>query len=654
MNTLTPIEQKYFSLLGDRYLDEHEALAEALMLESALELPKPTEHFVSDLHGEYTAFTHVMRNTSGVLRRYIDDLFLEKSEEEKRRLATVLYYPKRKLRHLKAHMSPPDYRKLLREILKDLIVLARRVAAKYDHEQIASAFPRERKKVLNLLLLEHSSLRHKKSYVRTLYDRILDFGEGERYIRDLADLCVRFVVETVHVLGDIYDRGEEAEKIMDLIERDPRIDIQWGNHDIAWIGAASGNIALALNVVRIALRYNVLNTLEDGYGINLLPLMRYAEHYDAEAPFYPKNPSRDEKTNAAIAKLHKACAILQFKAEGQLILAHPEYEMEGMFHLENLDLKNKTVSIDGETYPLTDAHFPTLDPKNPYAFTPEEAEVAERLRQSFTGSERLRKHIRHMIDAGSMYLIENDNLLFHGCLPMTEEGSFQATDVLGTPLEGRALLDAFDKEVRHAFYGEGKTKKRATDLLFYLWCGSVSPLFGKDRITTFERYFVADTATHVEQKNAYYRLREREETALFILRAFGIDDERAKIINGHTPVKKRKGESPVKAKGRVIVIDGGFAHAYRKTTGTAGYTLISNSYGILLATHESMHGEARYIEDEIDITSSLEYITRYDSRRLAKDSDRGREKVKRIRDLLTLAELYRSGAMTSKNESFFD
>lgn len=637
MTHFNSFEEKYFSLLKDRYPGRHEALAQVLLLESTLELPKPTEHFVSDLHGEYIAFTHVLRNASGVLRRYIDELFPEKSEEDKNLLATILYYPEKKLADLKEKMPVELYQGLLKETLGDLIVVAKRVAAKYDHEQIESTLPPSRKKILNLLLLEDSASRHKKSYVASLYDNMITLGEAEYYIKDLADLSVRYVVETVHIIGDIYDRGEDAEKIMDQIAGDDRVDIQWGNHDIAWIGAAAGNFALAANVIRIALRYNVLSTIEDGYGINLLPLLRYAEHYTAKEPFYTKSPAPDEHLNESIAKLHKAMAILQFKAEGQLIRRHPAYEMNNMLHLENLDLKNETVAVEGKEYSLLDGDFPTIDPRDPYAFTKEEAEVAERIIQSFLTSEKLQSHIRTMIEKGAMYKIQNSNLLFHGCIPMEEDGSFESVDLLGAPMEGRELLDAMDEKVRRAFY---ERKEDDVDFLFYLWCGKHSPLFGKERITTFERYFIAEEETHVERKNPYYLMREREDAADRILRAFGIDDSRGKIINGHTPVKKRKGENPVKAGGKVVVIDGGFAHAYRKTTGTAGYTLISNSYGILLATHEPIQHEDTYIRENIDMTSSLEFITKYDARRLVKDTDEGEHAIDTIADLKKLADSY--------------
>ena len=648
MEQLSQLQKNYYRLLAEKYPSRDRALAEAILLESGLNLPKPTEHFVSDLHGEYRAFTHVIRNASGVLRRYIDELFPKKSEGERKRLATILYYPEEKLRLLKEAMAPEDYNALLKTTLADLILVAKRVAAKYDHDQIEATFPKDRKKILDLLLLEEAGLRHKAGYVKTLHEKIVAYGEGEIYIRDLADLSVRYAVDTLHVIGDIYDRGEEAEKIMDYLMASPKVDIQWGNHDIAWIGACAGNFALIANVIRIALRYNVLHTIEDGYGINLMPLVRYAKKYKATPPFYPKNPDPHEGQNESLAKLHKAMAVLQFKAEGQLIAKHPEYGMEDRALLHRMDLEAGTVEVGGKTYPLLDTDFPTVDPADPYAFTEEEREVAARLTESFTSGERLRKHIRFMIESGSMYLIRNDNLLFHGCLPTDDKGNFAPTSVLGKPLAGRELLDTFDGTVRDSFFGRGEKQKEAADLMFYLWCGEASPLFGKERITTFERYFIDDEATHKEEKNPYYRLREEVDFAEQILRAFHIDPARGKIINGHTPVKRKKGEEPVKAEGKVLVIDGGFAHAYRKTTGTAGYTLISNSYGILLATHSPMKDEARRIADDEDITSSLAFVTEYKHRRLVKDTDGGKKAEDTIKELTTLAALYETGEIETQ------
>ena len=461
MEQLSQLQKNYYRLLAEKYPSRDRVLAEALLLESGLNLPKPTEHFVSDLHGEYRAFTHVIRNASGVLRRYIDELFPEKSEADRKRLATILYYPEEKLKLLKEAMAPEDYDALLKTTLADLILVAKRVAAKYDHDQIEATFPVDRKKILNLLLLEEAGLRHKAGYVKTLHEKIVAYGEGEIYIRDLADLSVRYAVDTLHVIGDIYDRGEEAEKIMDYLMASPKVDIQWGNHDIAWIGACAGNFALIANVIRIALRYNVLHTIEDGYGINLMPLVRYARKYKATAAFYPKNPDPHEAQNESLAKLHKAMAVLQFKAEGQLIAKHPEYGMDGMRLLHRMDLESGTVEVGGKTYPLSDTDFPTVDPADPYAFTEEEKHVAARLTESFTNGERLRKHIRFMIESGSMYLIRNDNLLFHGCLPTDEAGNFAPTSVLGKPLAGRELLDAFDTAVRDSFFARGEKQKGA-------------------------------------------------------------------------------------------------------------------------------------------------------------------------------------------------
>lgn len=648
MQNIDASNMKYYRLLAKQYPDRKQALGEAVLSEGALLLPKPTEHFVSDLHGEFRPFAHVIRNASGVLRRYIDELFPQKSEEEKRRLATILYYPKAKLRALEGEMERSAYEALLLETLGDMILVAKRVAAKYDHRKIARAFRPNRAEVLDILLLEEPSFRHKEQYVHRVYEYIVRTGEAEGYIRALADLCVHFAIETLHVIGDIYDRGEGAEKIVDTLMHHPNVDIQWGNHDIAWIGAAAGNFPLLANVVRIALRYNVLSTLEDGYGINLLPLFNYAKQYAPTAPFYPRNPAPEAERNETIARLHKAISVLQFKAEGRLIRRHPEYEMDDMLHLHRMDLKKKTVTVGDVTYPLRDDDFPTVDPADPYAFTREEEEVVERLRASFMGSEKLKRHIRFIVDRGGMYKICNGNLLFHGCIPLDEAGNFRMTRFMGRPLAGKALLDALDDAVRIGVFGHGAAQQEAADLMLYLWCGTDSPLFGKNRITTFERYFIEDPETHYEKKNPYFRLREDADTAEKILHAFGLDDPRAKIINGHTPVKRAKGEHPVKANGKVIVIDGGFARAYQKTTGTSGYTLISNSYGILLAAHAPLANEADLIEENVDITSSMEFVLEYDERRLLEDSDAGDALKEKIRDLYTLAELYRTGKLRER------
>lgn len=652
-NTFTQSESMgYYKLLGEKYPNARNALSEAMLLSASLKLPKPTEHFLSDIHGEYNAFTHVLRNASGVIRRYIGELFPHKSAQEQQELATILYYPEKKLAHLKETLSKEEYQNRLALALSDAIIVAKRVATKYDHRIIYDVLPEDTRPVLDSLLLEEKEFRHKGRYVSELLDQILESNQGEKYIQDIANLTSRFAIENLHVIGDIYDRGDEAEKVMDFLMDHPGVDIQWGNHDIAWVGAASGSHALIANVLRIATRYNELDTLEDGYGINLMPLVQFSmDVYKVSSAFLPKVPDSSQDRNELLAKMHKALAILQFKAEGQIIQRNPSFQLDHMLLMDKIDWDDKTATIEynGMRYPLLDDYFPTVDPLNPFAYTPKEKEVMDRLTKSFLSSQRLQKHIRFLVDRGAMYKISNGNLLFHGCIPMTEHGEFRTTDFTGEVLSGKKLLDSLSETVRSAFYEKRpKLREWSQDLLFYLWCGKDSPLFGKDLITTFNRYFIENKETHIENKDPYYRHREKEDIALKILEEFGIQDPRGMIVNGHTPVKKIKGESPIKANGKVVVIDGGFAPAYRKSTGTAGYTLISNSYGLLLATHTPLPGEEPLIQENLDITSSLEFILEYDHRRLAEDTDKGKEIKKYIEDLKFLASLYEDGRLTEK------
>lgn len=644
-NRLEEESLAYYRLLAEKYPNRRLALSKAIQLSASLKLPKPTEHFLSDLHGEYHSFMHVLRNASGVIRRYINELFPYKSKKEGDLLATIVYYPEEKLAQLKDNLPPEDYQNLLEDTLTHLILLAKRVAAKYDHRKISHFLPEESKEVLESLLLQDKDLRHKGPYVIEMIQEILAMGQAPAYIIDLSNLCTRFAVENLHIIGDIYDRGEEAERIMDFLENHPQVDIQWGNHDIAWIGAAAGSFALIANVLRIAIRYNQLDTIEDGYGINLIPFISYAlNNYDESPAFAPKIQDPDPGRNSLLTKMHKAISVLQFKAEGQVILRNPDFDLDHMLLLDKINFKRGTINYLGKNYRMKDSKLPTVDPKAPYAFTNEEKEVVNRLVKSFTTSHRLKRHISFLINSGNMYKVVNDNLLFHGCIPMEEGGTFRQTHFTGEELEGQALLDRLDSLVREAYFQkEAYLKRRGQDICFYLWCGKDSPLFGKDQITTFARYFIAEPKTHVENKDPYYELRKDPEAAQYILKEFGLDHPWSKIINGHTPVKKIKGESPIKAQGQVVVIDGGFAPAYRKTTGTAGYTLISNSYGLLLASHAPMPGEEEMIQNNLDITSSLEYVLEYDERRLAEDTDRGQEKMEMVAQLKKLASLYEEG-----------
>ena len=650
-NTHSQLSLAYYKLLSEKYPSRRQALAKAIHLSASLKLPKPTEHFLSDLHGEYHSFMHVLRNASGVIRRYINELFPYKLKEERELLATIIYYPEKKLSYLKETLSQEDYEKLLEEILTDIILVAKRVAAKYDHTKIARFLPLESKDVLESLLFEDRELRHKGRYILEITNQILALDQAEAYIKDLSDLSTRFAVEKLHIIGDIYDRGDEAEKIMDFLSSHPQVDIQWGNHDIAWIGAASGSFALIANVLRIAIRYNVLDTIEDGYGINLVPFMQYAlENYDDSPIFEPKVSDASSNRNTLLTKMHKAITILQFKAEGQLILRNPEFQLENMLLLDKIDYDNGNVFFQGEDYPLRDKNLITVDPDAPYSYTAQEEEVINRLIKSFQSSDKLKRHILFLVNSGSMYKKINGNLLFHGCIPMDDKGNFRKTTFAGKELSGQELLDHLNELVRDSIFQKDKSKmQKAQDILFYLWCGKDSPLFGKDQITTFNRYFIEDKSTHVENKDPYYYFRENEEAAISILQEFGLKDPRSKIINGHTPVKKVKGEKPIKANGRVVVIDGGFAPSYRKTTGTAGYTLISNSYGLLLASHTPMPSEEEMILENLDITSSLEFVLEYDTRRLAEDTDSGAYTQKIIEELITLSKLYADGSLAEKN-----
>ncbi|MDO5301158.1 MAG: fructose-bisphosphatase class III [Tissierellia bacterium] len=641
---MTHGSSKYLELLSQRYPTRETVVEAIAMRRATLELPKPTEHFVSDLHGEFTAFTHVLRNASGTIRRYIGELFPKLPQKEQDGLATLIYYPREKMEDLRASLAG-DYEERLKEQLFQMILVAKRVASKYDHDHLQSFFPGPYEKLLDTLLLEERAARHKRHYVDAILDALMEMGALEQVVEDVADVTVAFAVEHLHVLGDIYDRGDGAHRIMDFLAAHPRVDIQWGNHDIAWIGAALGSRPLMMSVIRIALRYNAVETIEEAYGISLLPLLRYAEeHVAAGEAFIPKVEEADPSRRMILTRAHKLAALLQFKTEAEVIARNPLFDMDERILLDRVSADGKWVQVEGVDYPLREDLG--VDPQDPLTITPEEEGILEELSKAFQRAEKLQRHIRFLIDRGGMYKVINDNLLFHGCIPLNGDGSFKETHFLGENLSGRALLDELDRQVRRARYAE-KTgdRQRALDILFYLWCGQDSPLFGKERITTFERYYIEDKNTHRERKNPYYSLREKEEVTLSILRAFGLNSERSLLINGHTPVKKPSGESPIKGGGHLVVIDGGFAPAYRKTTGTAGYTLISNSYGILMAAHKPITQEEALIRENFDITSELEYVMKYKKRRRRWDTDEGRAIQGEIEDLTALFEAYDQGIL---------
>lgn len=640
---------KYLNLLSRSYNNTNSVTSKIIDLKSVLLMPKATEHFLSDIHGEYDAFYHVINNASGVIKNYITELFdSEMSHCQKSELATLIYYPEVKLQKLEEDNLVDE--NWLNDTLKRLIKLTRRVGSKYNREKVTEAFPEDISYILQELIFESPENRHKELYYKTILSEIINMNAYKVYIIELSNLIKRFAVEHLHILGDVYDRGDDAELVMDFLINHHDADIVLGNHDIIWYGGFTGSEALVANAVRIAIRYNNLSTLEDGYGINLLPLVRFATNVYKDDPclrFRPKGETLESEIDM-LSRVHKAISIIQFKAESKIINRHPEFEMKHRDIISNLSDDCKTVTIYGKEYPMLDSNFPTL--KNGIEYTEEEKHVIEKLVESFGNSTNLREHMKFFADKGNLYNVFNDNLLFHGCIPLNEDKSFTTTSFMGSDLSGKQLLDILNKTVKKAFYSPtGKNKRYYNDILWYLWCGKDSPLFGKTKMTTFERYFIENKETHKEPKNPYYYFRDDEETMSMILNEFGVNSEIGKIINGHVPVKTTHGESPIKANGKLIAIDGGFSEAYHETTGIAGYTLISNSYGLVLATHEPLKEIDEVIENNIDITSKTEFALEYDKRRRVSNTDLGKKIKERIDDLNDLLVAFETGQLKENN-----
>lgn len=637
---------RYLKLLGRTYANIDSVASKIIDLKAVLNMPKATEHFVSDIHGEFDSFYHVVNNASGVIKNYIIELFDDQLDDyEKSELATVIYYPEQKLANLKSIGRINN--EWLLQTLNSLIEMTRRVGSKYNREKILEAFPRDKSYILQEIIFESPENRHKKNYYETLINEIIRLEMAESYIVELAKLIKRFAVEHLHVIGDIYDRGDKAEDVMDFLVSHHDSDVQWGNHDITWMGAYTGSIALIANVIRIAARYNNLATLEDGYGINLVPLITFALDVYRDDPclrFIPKGRTT-ESEKGLIAKIHKAISIIQFKAEAQIIKRHPEFEMEDRIILDKLSDDFTSVELYGKEYEMLDSYFPTME--SSMDFTEDELILIEKLIYSFRNSKKLGEHMKFLSNKGAIYNIFNDNLLFHGCIPLNEDGTLKETTFLGMPLKGKQLLNILDDTVKKAFYVEIDDPNRQyyNDVIWYLWCGEDSPLFGKTKMTTFERYFIEDKETHHEPKNPYYNFRDDEDVIQMILDEFGIKSKIGKVINGHVPVKVVKGEDPIKAGGKLIAIDGGFSEAYQKETGIAGYTLISNSYGLLIATHEPFVELEEAISTNYDITSSTTYALKYDNRRKVLSTDLGKNIQERISDLQDLLTAYRSGQL---------
>ncbi|MBC1904871.1 fructose-1,6-bisphosphatase [Listeria booriae] len=646
---------KYLRLLSRNYPTIASTATEIINLEAILNLPKGTEHFLSDLHGEYEAFEQVIRNGSGVVKRKIHDLFGDRlTDAEINGLATLIYYPEQKMDIVLETEENLDF--WYRNTLFQLIELAVHVSSKYTRSKVRKAMPADFEYILQELLHENHHLMDKSLYYQEIITSIITLDRAAEFIGALARLIQRLVVDHLHIVGDVYDRGPYPDKIMDTLMAYHSLDFQWGNHDMLWMGAASGSRVCLANVLRISSRYLNLDIIEDSYGISIRPLALFAEAHYGEDPCtaflpqqYEQAPQSTTEINQ-IARMHKAIAVIQFKLEGEIIARHPEFEMEHRLLLNMIDYKAGTVTIKGKNYPLKDAHFPTIDPANPYELTTDEKELIDKLTASFKNCEKLQRHVSFLYSKGSMVLTYNNNLLYHGCIPLNEDGSFMEMTLKGEKYAGRALLNQFEQIAREGYFRPSGTpeKKYALDIVWYLWTGAASSLFGKSEMTTFERYFVADKETHVEQKNAYYRLRNEEETCQKILAEFDLDSS-GHIINGHTPVKEGKGESPIKANGKMLVIDGGFSPAYQKTTGLAGYTLLYNSFGLQLVSHQPFTSTEDAITQETDILSTRQVIETETERKLVRDTDIGKELLQQVDELKCLLSAYRQGLIKEQH-----
>ena len=632
------------------------ASTEIINLQSILYLPKGTEHFLSDIHGEYRAFSHVLRNGSGAVRKKIDDVFGHTlSTADKMSLATLIYYPQKKIELVK--QQEEDMENWYKITLYRLIEVCKTVSSKYTRSKVRKALPEDYAYVIEELITEKQEVLNKEAYYEAIVNTIVELGQTDNFIVALAELIQRLVIDHLHILGDVYDRGPSPDLIMDRLEKYHSFDIQWGNHDMVWMGAATGQLACIASVIRTSIRYGNLDLIEDGYGINMVPLATFAMDAYKDDPcerFVLKNSTEEERSQKETLmnrKMHKAIAIIRFKLEGQLIQKWPQFGMENRCLLHRIDYENKTVEIDGVKYPMLDTNFPTIDPENPYELTPEEADVMKRLRTSFIHCEKLQRHVRLMLKRGSMYKIYNGNLLYHGCVPMNEDGSFVKVNVFGKEYSGKALYDVLESYVRKAFFSLDKEEReKGQDMMWYIWTAPNSPLYGRSKMATFERYFLDDKKMHHESKNAYYHLLDKTETADKILNEFGLKDGRVHIINGHVPVERMAGESPVKCNGKLILIDGGFSKTYRRKTGIAGYTLTYNSYGLTLSAHEPFDFSDSAVRDELDIVSHQEAVEYMDKRILVGDTDYGKRMMIRIDELKELIRAYQSGEIAERDE----
>lgn len=652
-------DMRYLQLLSQSFPTVAEASTEIINLQAILNLPKGTEHFLADIHGEYEAFIHVLKNASGNIKRKVNELFGNTLREtEKRELCTLIYYPEQKLELVKHNETDID--DWYHITLHQLVAVCRDVSSKYTRSKVRKSLPADFSYIIQELLHEHTEDHDKTAYVNVIVDTIISTGRADDFIIAIANVIQRLAIDSLHILGDIYDRGPGAHIIMDTMRKYHSWDMQWGNHDILWMGAAAGNDACICNVIRLSLRYGNLPTLEEGYGINLVPLATFAmETYknDPCTEFIPKTTGGasllDEKTLRLTAQMHKAIAVIQFKVESQIIAKHPEWKMNDRCLFEHVDYQNGTIDLQGKTYKMSSCSFPTINPAAPSELSPEEEILIRKLHHSFSVCEKLHKHIRVMLQHGCMYGIYNNNLLFHASCPLNEDGSLKEVEIFpGKKYSGRALMHHTGMQIRTAFQQDSAPEERdyAIDYFLYLWCGPDSPLFDKSKMATFERYFIADKETHVEEKGYYFKLRDNEEVIDHILDAFGVVGSNRHIINGHVPVRTLKGENPIKANGKLMVIDGGFSKAYHNETGIAGYTLVYHSRGFQLVQHEPFTSTEDAIQRGTDIKSTTQIVEMSNRRMLVADTDIGVELRKQIDDLEELLYAYRHGYIKEKEK----
>lgn len=659
----SPERLEYLKLLARQYPNVQSACTEIINLRAIQNLPKGTEHFLSDVHGEFEAFQHILNSASGVVRVKIDELLgatVPRSDRDQ--LATLIYYPEEKLEEIERETD--DMREWYRITFHRLIDLCCLVSAKYTRSKVRKAMPPEYAYIIDELIHTHYEKNEadKRDYYENIINTIIDLDRASNFLIQLCELIKRLAVDHLHLVGDIFDRGPGADVIMDSLMAYHSVDIQWGNHDILWMGAASGSRTLVATVLVNSLRYNNLEVIETGYGISLRPLSVFADefyrHCDVSR-FELKIAKEDEDSVTDLdrvlgARMHKAISMILFKLEGQKIRRNPAFHMDDRLLLDKIDYDAKTITIDGAVYPMLDTDFPTVDPADPYALTPEEDALINTLTRSFRHSEKLQRHVRFLYSKGSLYRIYNGNLLFHGCIPMHEDGSLMRFSLMGCEdLSGRAFLDYADRVARRAYYNKPGSPERqqGMDFLWWLWAGRNSPIFGRDRMTTFERRFIADESTHTEAKNAYYTLYNDRLVCEGILKEFGLEGPHCHIINGHIPVKSKRGESPVKGGGKLVVIDGGFCKAYQKTTGIAGYTLIYNSACFRLVAHEPFVGRAAAIHKNYDIASTTQVFERLESRAMILQTDIGKKLQGQIDELVDLVSAFRSGAIVESHKS---